>query len=212
MNLFRSRRPALAIVALALGVAGCSTPAGPDAPRSTDQNTTADATTAETPPSNPGTEPTGPESPRTGDHGVAISIPELPIGGNANPAGQEKLCADASWLQPETLPAGGVKVSRIQADPPTGFHVGGKCGRLPSCASFTFRTDEDHCSVEVTGSGTAEGAQLKFTGGFTCPPGRESSCRELTARMNPGAIGFSRPETTTEPEAPTTEAPPSSSR
>jgi hypothetical protein len=205
MTLFRSRRPALAIVALALGVAGCSTPAGPDAPRSTDQTTA--ATTAETPPSNPGTEPTGPESPRTGDHGVAISIPELPIGGNADPAGTGRLCADASWLQPETLPAGGVTVTRIQADPPEGFHVGGRCGRLRGCAGFTFHSGKDHCSVEVTGPGTAEGAQLKFAGGFTCPPGRENSCRELTARMNPGAIGLSRPE----PESPSTETTPSPS-
>ncbi|WP_410612641.1 hypothetical protein [Amycolatopsis sp. lyj-109] len=204
MNLFRSRR---AIVVLALGVAGCSAPAVPEAPSSTGQST---ATTESVPP-NPGTEPTGPESPRTGDHGVAISIPELPVGGNAVPAGSGTLCATASWLQPETLPDGGVTVTRIWADPPEGFRVGGRCGGRRGCASFTFRSGEDRCSVTITGPGTDEGAQLKFAGGFTCGAGREGSCRDLTARVNPGAIGLSRPEGTTEPESSTTEASPSSS-
>jgi hypothetical protein len=204
MNLFRSRR---AIVVLALGVAGCSTPAVPEVPSSTGPSTT----TAESAPTGPGTEPTGPESPRTGDHGVAISIPELPIGGNAVPAGTGTLCATASWLQPELLPDGGVTVTRIRADPPEGFRVGGRCGGLRGCTSFTFHSGGDRCSVTITGPGTDEGAQLKFAGGFPGAPGREGSCRELTARVNPGVIGLSRPEGTTEPESSTTEPPPSSS-
>ncbi|WP_086848892.1 hypothetical protein [Amycolatopsis kentuckyensis] len=194
MNLFRSRR---AIVLLALGVAGCATPAVPDAPSSTGP----DATTTESPPPTPGTEPSGPERPRTGDHEVAISIPELPIGGNADPAGAGKLCATASWLQPDALPDGGVTVTRIWADPPDGFHVGGSCGGLRGCASYTFRPGGGQCSVTITGPGTAGGAQLKFAGRFPCAPGRESSCRELTARINPGAIGLPEPEETTEPES-----------
>ncbi|KDN18735.1 hypothetical protein [Amycolatopsis rifamycinica] len=200
MNLFRPRR---VIAVLALGVAGCATPAVPDAPSGTGPTT---ATTTETTPTAPGAEPSGPERPRTGDHEVAISIPELPIGGNADPAGTGKLCATASWLQPDALPDGGVTVTRIWADPPDGFRVGGSCGGLRGCASYRFRPGGGRCSVAVTGPGTAEGAQLKFAGRFSCTPGRESSCHELTRRVNPGSIGLSRPETTTEPEPTATPA------
>lgn len=194
MNLIRPRR---AIVVLALGVAGCATPAVPDAPGSTGP----DAPTTESAPPAPGTEPSGPEQPRTGEHEVAISIPELPIGGNADPAGTRKLCATASWLQPDALPDGGVTVTRIWADPPAGFRVGGSCGGLRGCASYTFRPGGGRCSVTITGPGTAEGAQLKFAGRYTCAPGRDDACRALKDRVNPGSIGLSQPEETAEPES-----------
>ncbi|MGW3960781.1 hypothetical protein ACWED2_13270 [Amycolatopsis sp. NPDC005003] len=209
MNLFRSRR---AIAVLALGVASCSTPAAPEVP-----STTSQPTTAEPAPPSPGTEPSGPEAPRTGDHGVAISVPELPIGGKADPAGAGKLCATASWLQPEALPDSGVTVTRIRIDPPAGYRVGGRCGGLPGCASFTFRPGAGQCSVTITGPGTTDDAQLEFAGRFSCAAGLESSCRALKDRMNPGAIDVHPPEETTpeekttEPAPTTTEAPTSSS-
>jgi hypothetical protein len=205
MNLFRSSRHTLSVVVtvLAAGVTvGCSTPAGPEAPA---------ASTEASPPQTaaPSTEPTGPEIPRTGDHAVAISIPELPVGGNSVPDGAERQCATASWLQPAVLPGTGVKVTRIWIEPPDGFRVGGGCGGVRGCASFTFRPGGGQCSVAVTGRGTPE-AQLKFKGEFTCAPGRESSCRELPARVNPGLVPLTQPEGTSAPESSATEPPPSS--
>jgi len=204
MNLFRSSRHTLsvAVTVLAVGVtAGCSTPAGPEAPA---------ASTEASPPETaaPSTEPTGPEIPRTGDHAVAISIPELPVGGNSVPDGAERQCATPSWLQPDVLPDTGVKVTRIWIEPPDGYRVGGSCGGVPGCASFKFRPGSRTCSVAVTGRGTPE-AQLKVKGEFTCAPGRESSCRALPARVNPGLVPLTQPEGTTEPESSTTEPPPS---
>jgi hypothetical protein len=196
-------RSILPVLALAAGLAACSTPAAPDAP-----STTGETTATAEPPSAPGTEPSGPEAPRSGDHGVAISIPQLPIGGNSDPDGPQRQCATASWLQPEVFPEGGVKVTGIQADPPKGYRVGGSCGGLPGCAGFTFRPGGGRCSVAVTGPGTAE-AQLTFKGVFTCAPGRESSCRALLPQVNPGSIGLSQPEETTEPESTASETPPS---
>ncbi|MET9000972.1 hypothetical protein [Amycolatopsis sp. NPDC004169] len=187
MNLSRSRR---VIAVLALGVAGCSAPATPGTPATTHP----DVTTTEPAPTAPGTEPSDPEQPRTSDHDIAISIPELPIGGNADPAGTGTLCAIAGWLQPDALPDTGVTVTRVWADPPNGFRVGGACGGKPRCAGYTFRPGDGKCSVTITGPGTAEGAQLKFAGGFPCTPARESSCRELENRINPGSIGLSQPD------------------
>lgn len=203
MNPFRSILPA---VVLAAGLAGCSTPAAPGVPSGTGEDTA----TAESPPTSaPATEPSGPEAPRSGDHGVAISIPELPVGGNSDPDGPQRQCAAASWLQPGVFPEGGVTVTRIWADPPGGYRVGGACGGLRGCAGFTFRPGGARCSVAVTGPGSP-GAQLKFTGRFACAPGRESSCRALPAQVNPGSISLVQPDDTTEPEPSTTEAPPGS--
>jgi hypothetical protein len=202
MNLFRSSRHTLSAAVAVLAVtAGCSTPAGPEAPAASTE--TSPPTTA------PSTEPTGPEIPRTGDHEVSISIPELPIGGNSIPDGAEGQCATASWLQPEVFPDGGVKVTRIWIEPPDGFRVGGGCDGVRGCTSFTFRPGGGQCSVAVTGRGTPE-AQLKVKGEFTCALGRESSCRELPARVNAGLVPLIQPEGTTAPESTTTEPPPSS--
>ncbi|MEU5263756.1 hypothetical protein [Amycolatopsis sp. NPDC021455] len=199
MKPFRSILP---LLALAAGLAGCSTPAAPG-------STGADTATVEPPPSTPGTEPSGVEPPRAGDHGVSISIPRLPIGGNADPDGPQRQCATAGWLQPEVFPEGGVTVTEVTADPPEGYRVGGGCGGLRGCAGFTFRPGGGRCSVAVTGPGTPD-AQLKFAGVFTCAPARESSCRELLPQVNPGSIGLSQPEETTGPESSATEAPPTS--
>ncbi|MEV6639104.1 hypothetical protein [Amycolatopsis sp. NPDC051371] len=76
MNPFRTSTLTLA-AAIAVLAVGCSSPAGPGAE---------DSTAAESPPptSAPSTEPTGSETPRSGDDGVAISIPQLPIGGGVD--------------------------------------------------------------------------------------------------------------------------------
>jgi hypothetical protein len=198
MNPFRSILPVMALVA---GLAGCSTPATPDAPSGTGENTA----TVEPPPSNPGTESSGVETPRSGDYGVAISIPQLPIGGNTEPEGPLEQCATPSWLA-DTFPDGGVTVTGIRIEPPDGFGVGGSCGGVPECASFTFRPGHGQCSVAVTGSGNPHDPQLKLKGGFTCAPGRESSCQELRTRLKPGLV----PLEYSAPESSTTETPPSS--
>jgi hypothetical protein len=204
MNPFRSILPA---VVLAAGLAGCSAPAAPGVPSGTGENT---ATVEPPPSSTPSTEPSGPEAPRSGDHGVAITIPQLPVGGNSASDGPRRQCATAGWLQPEVFPQAGVTVVEIEADPPDGYHVGGSCGGLRGCAGFTFRPGGGRCSVAVTGPGTPDGAQLKFKGVFTCAPARESSCRELLPQVNAGSVGLFQPEVTTEPDSSTSEAPSSS--
>ena len=206
MNLFRTSLLIMPITVVAFGLAGCAAPAGPDTPSTGPDTTTAEPSAQST---NPSTEPTGPETPRSGDHGVAISIPELPVGGNSVPDGAGKQCATASWLQPEVLPpGGGVTVTRIWIDSPEGFQVGGGCDGDRGCASFTFRPDDRQCSVAVTGLGTP-GANLKFKGEFTCAPGRESSCRELRSQVRPGLVPLITPEGSISPGS-STEAPPSS--
>jgi hypothetical protein len=201
MNPFRSILP---VVALA-GLAGCSTSTTPDAPSSTGENT---ATVESMSPTNPGTEASGPEAPRSGDHGVALSIAQLPVGGVGVPDGPLRQCATASWLS-DVFPEGGVTVTRIWADPPEGYHVGGSCDGLRGCAGFTFRQGETSCSVAVTGHGTPGGV-LKFKGEYTCARGRESSCREVLSRLNQGSVSLDQPEGTTQPASSTTESPTSS--
>lgn len=201
MNPIRSILP---VMALAAGLAGCSNPATPGASGTTAEST---ATVESAPPSNPGTEPSGPEAPRSGDHGVAIPVPELPIGGNADPAGAKRLCAAAGWQPPDASPADGVKVTGIWAEPAQGYRVGGSCGGLPGCAGFKFRPGSGRCSVAVTVRGNPGGAQLKFKGELTCAPERESSCRALVAQVSPGSIALFPPGG---PESSTTEAPPDS--
>ncbi|RSM48753.1 hypothetical protein DMA12_06445 [Amycolatopsis balhimycina DSM 5908] len=203
MNPFRSILPVVALVA---GLAGCSTPATPGAPSSTGQNTA----TVEPPPSTPGTESSGVETPRSGDYGVAISIPQLPVGGGAEDETVENQCVNVSWLRPGNLPDGGVRVTGIRITPSDAFSMGGGCGGQPACASFTFHANGDSCSVAVKALGTTGSAKLVVEGTATCPSGREELCRELRTGSNREPIPLTQPDEITRPESPVTETPPSS--
>ncbi|MFJ1767538.1 hypothetical protein ACIOD2_44930 [Amycolatopsis sp. NPDC088138] len=195
MTLFRTSFPVLAAV-LAFGVAGCSTPSGGGTETSTPEASTTEAplTTG-----TPSAEPTGPEAPRTADDaGVAISIAQLPIGGDADSSDREQ-CVTVSWLQPDLLPDNGVKVTTIRVTPPGAFSVGGKCGDPDACAGFTFGSGAGTCSVAVTARGTGGTAWLTVQGKAVCAPGKENSCQDLRSRVSPGSIRM------TQPESPTTE-------
>ncbi|MEA5360535.1 hypothetical protein VA596_13390 [Amycolatopsis sp., V23-08] len=188
MSLFRSSCPALAAV-LAFGVAGCSTPSSGGT----------ETSTTEVPPTTgtPSAEPTGPETPRTADDaGVAISIPQLPIGGGADDSSARDQCVTVSWLQPELLPDDGVEVTGIQVTPRGAFSVGGQCGDPKACAGFTFGAGADTCSVAVTARGTGGGARLTVQGKAVCAPGKESSCQDLRSRVSPGSIPLTQPDPT----------------
>ena len=198
MKPFRTIMPVLALVA------GCSTTAVPDAPSSTGETTA----TAESPPSNPGTEPSGPEAPRSGDHDVAITIPQLPVGGGAENDTVADQCVNVGWLQEGSLPDGGVRVTDIRITPPDAFSRGRGCGELPACASFTFHANGDSCSVAVKALGTGGKAKLVVQGEATCPPGREAPCRRLRTGSDRGPIGLFQPDVT-QPDSSTTEATPS---
>jgi hypothetical protein len=192
MNLFRTS--SLALVAV-LAV-GCSDPAGPSAP---------DSGTAESPPSMsapaPSMEPTGPEAPRSGDDGVAISIPQLPIGGGGDPEGAAKQCVTVSWLQSGLSLGPGVRVTAIGFSDPGVFRAGGGCGGAEACTGFTFHANGDTCSVAVTALGTGRKTRLKVAGKAAC------SCPELRSRVEPNSIPLRQPDGPSEPESPTPETP-----
>ncbi len=176
MNLFRSTRSALfaAATVLGLGMAGCSTSSDPGVQSSAPEP----SLSAETPSggTTPSMEPSGPEAPRpTGNGGPAIALAQLPVGGGSEETDDEEQCATASWNQPDLLPDNGVRVTKVEITPSRGFAVAGKCGDSPACRSFTFRKGDLSCSVEVRGRGE-DRAELTLRGGFTCPPGQESSC------------------------------------
>lgn len=195
MNLFRTG--SLALVAV-LAV-GCSDPAGPGAPSSG---------AAESPPptSAPSMEPTGPEAPRSGDDGVAISIPQLPIGGGVDDTDAESQCASAGWLQNDLSPGPGVKVTGIRLEHPGVFSiVGGGCGGDAACAGFTFHAKGDTCSIAVRALGTGGKTRLFVEGKPECASA--SACRDLRDRVNPGWIDLTQPEETTEPSTSETTAP-----
>jgi hypothetical protein len=188
MNLYLPSRPALFVVAAALvfGVAGCTTPADSGAPST--------ASEAPMPTDAPSTEPSGPETPRTGggDDGVAISIAQLPIGGTADDPGGENQCVTVSWLQSDLAPGNGVRVTELQVTPPGAFSVGGSCGGVRACASYTFGSGS--CSVAVRARGTNGSAQLKFKGEITCARGKQSSCQEFRSRVDPGKVDLRQPD------------------
>ncbi|OXM63270.1 hypothetical protein [Amycolatopsis vastitatis] len=204
MNPFRSILP---VMALAAGLAGCSTPTAPDTPGGTGENT---ATVESTSPSSPGTETSGPEAPRSGDRGVAISIPQLPVGGGAEDDTVENQCVNVSWLRPGNLPDSGVRVTGIRITPSDAFSKGGGCGGQPACASFTFHAKGDSCSVAVKALGTTGSAELVVDGTATCPSGREEPCRELRTGPNGDPIPLTQPDEITGPGSSTTETPTSS--
>jgi hypothetical protein len=201
MNPFRSILPVMALVA---GLAGCSTPKAPDAPGTGENTATVE------PSSSPGTETSGPEAPRSGDHGVAISIPQLPVGGRAEDETVENQCVKVSWLRPGNLPDGGVRVTGIRITPSDAFSTGGGCGGRPACASFTFHAKGDSCSVAVKALGTTGSAELVVDGTATCPSGREEPCRALGTGSNRDPIPLTQPDEITGPASSTTETPTSS--
>jgi hypothetical protein len=205
MKLDRSLRSALSAAAAVLAfAAGCSTPDDTKTESPAPEPSLPSLPAGTPGPTTPSLEPSGPEAPRpTGDGGVAISLPQLPIGGNSIPDGAGRQCASASWL-PDVFPPEGVTVTGIRIDHPDGFRVGGSCGGAPSCASFTFRPGAGGCSIAVTGTGTA-GASLLLAGRATCAPGRESSCREFRSAVNPGLVPLIQPDEPDEPAPPSTE-------
>jgi hypothetical protein len=195
MNLFRFHLTAAAAAVLVFGAAGCA--------ESSDAGAQSSATESPLLPTDaPSTEPSGPEAPRsTDDTGGAITIPQLPVGGGAEDSRAEDQCVNVSWLQPELVPDNGVEVTRLQLEPSGVFDLGGPCGESPGCASFTFGSGADTCSVAVKALGTGGSARLTVRGKVTCAAGKEDSCQDLRTRVNPGSIRLTQPES---PETGTT--------
>jgi hypothetical protein len=147
-------------------------------------------------------EPTGPEAPRSGDDGVAISIPQLPIGGGAQPEGAEEQCVTVSWLQSDVSLGPGVQVTAIRLERPGVFSVGGGCGPAKACKGFTFHANGDTCSVAVKALGTGGDTRLTVAGKAAC------SCQDLRNRVQPASIPLTQPDgpAETEPSTPETTA------
>lgn len=143
-------------------------------------------------------EPTGPETPRSGDDGVAISIPQLPIGGGADDTTAVNQCVTVSWLQSDVSPGPGVKVTAIRLERPGVFRLGGGCGGTDACKGFTFHANGDTCSVAVTALGTGGGTRLTVAGRAEC------SCEDLRSRVQPNSIRLTQPGESTEPPTPET--------
>ncbi|VVJ17989.1 Uncharacterised protein [Amycolatopsis camponoti] len=180
MNPFRTS----SLVLIAVLAAGCSDPAGPD----TGGSTTGEPTTM----SAPSTEPTGPETPRSGDDGVAISLPQLPIGGGARPEGAQEQCVTVGWLSDVSL-ASGVKVTGVGFDKRGVFSAGGGCGEEAACVGFTFHANGDQCSVAVRALGTGGATRLTLSGKDLC------SCRDIRGKVQPGSVPLTQPSGPGEP-------------
>ena len=187
--------PLVAVLAV-----GCNSPTAQNADTPTDAPTTeAPAGTAA-----PSVEPTGPEQPAppAKNNGTSITLPSLPIGGNADPSGAERQCVGVSWTGPPSFPSGlKISVTDVTAENEDGAFTVDKrsrCGDDDNCAHFTFSAERLHCTVPVRAT-ASEGrtAKLIIHGTVQCPAGQAKKCHDLEGPSQIGMTQPQPPETTT---------------
>ena len=137
----------------------------------------------------------GPEPPRTGDGGVAVSLPRLPVGGGTDDSSLEHQCAVASWAGNDIPEGMSIEVTGVDFDPRGVFAVdgsnGSSCDGRPACARpFAFTSARESCSVPVRAvvSGSGE-ARLVLVG--SCGRGDSGECRDILASSSPSTVPLS---------------------
>ncbi|TDV56615.1 hypothetical protein [Actinophytocola oryzae] len=179
----------LLVLVMTLVLGACDTAAD------TSDYATEEATSTGTPTE----EGTGPENPRPTDDGMAVTLPELPVGGGSNgePADQ---CATASFTS--SLPDGvSVRVTGIRFSADGASVDGGGCDGNDFCDGFVFDSPGATCSVSVDASNATTGVDMSLAG--ECVAEDVSACDDL--RNSSGSVELNVPQTSDPDETTTTE-------
>lgn len=140
-----------------------------------------------------------------GGGGTAISIPSLPIGGNAEGDGAEQ-CAEVNWLGPKPIPPDvTISLTGLGLDPEGIFQFGGNAcaGDKPECTTawrWQSNTADIECLVPATQIVDVESQKsvtLVLAGSVHCT--EQSSCAEFAQlggsqiqyTAQPGAVSTS---------------------
>lgn len=177
--------------------------------------TVLDSTAGEPSTSEPATEATSVEAPptNTGAKAVSVSLPGLPIGGNAVPSADGTAqCAQVAWSGPPSIPDGfSVALDTIALTPKDAFvRNDSACGTdSPLCSDPTFRlSSTTTCVVGVgwTGTPVRGDAYLSVDAGtVTCPTGQARACNDFAKAV--ASAGRQVIELSGPPESPSTSAP-----
>jgi hypothetical protein len=160
----------------------------------------------------PSMEGTGPDAPGAKVDGVSVSLPGVPVGGDADDESKMRQCVTASWLGGDPVPEGvSVVVTGIRIVPGGVFDIAGSsCGGIAGCAeSFAFTADGESCSVPVEARAAVEQPADLFMSGQARCAGRDAQrCNDLPANVPEKSIDLTQPrgdETNEETAEETTE-------
>ncbi|MEW2500678.1 hypothetical protein AB0878_09370 [Amycolatopsis sp. NPDC047767] len=194
---------------LLASAAACSGPgsgAGPATEVSTGVAST--ASSVETTGSNPSTEGTGPEPPRSSEREGSVALAGLPVGGGNDASGAQD-CIRVSLLDSNVPEGARIAVGEVAAGPGDLVTGGGACGGPPACSSYTFTAQDNSCSVALSWHRPGDGATLTMKGSYACG-GDPSACAEFGKTLRTNTIDLTNPletpetTTTTEESAVTT--------
>lgn len=185
MKVLRVLRCGLLAAAMTLPLVAC------------DSQETADSPPEVTSTGSPATEGTGPEEPGKPVDGVSVSLPGVPVGGDADDDSQVQQCVTASWLGDEDIPEGVfVVVTGVRVVPADVFDIdGSSCGGIVGCTeSFAFTAEQDSCSVSITATATEEReADLLLSGKARCVDRYAQRCKDLAANSTEKTIALTQP-------------------
>jgi hypothetical protein len=135
------------------------------------------------------------EAPQGGDAGgVSVSLPGLPIGGNASvdPVDPTWRCAIVNWTGTAEPPPHEVNLTltRLHVEPPGDYEViDGGCNDLGPCLDRVnvISGENGRCAVgvrQVTFSANGEGALSVTAGSVACSPQDAAICAQFLAELD----------------------------
>ncbi|QRP43302.1 hypothetical protein [Amycolatopsis sp. FDAARGOS 1241] len=174
-----------ALLALATAC-GASGPGGPDS------GDTAGTQAAQTTDSNPATEGMGTEAPRSSERSGSIQLAGLPIGGGNDERGKDD-CVGVSLLSSDVPEGAAVVVGQVDAGPGNVVTTaGGSCDSAPPCASYTFTSQANACSVAITWQKPGDDGWLAMRGTVACT-GDQSACDLFRSGLTEQPITLTNP-------------------
>ncbi|MFI5610913.1 hypothetical protein [Amycolatopsis sp. NPDC051903] len=187
----RHRTGALLGAALLTLATACGA-SGPGGPASGGGAGTATTEATATTDSSPSTEGTGTEQPLPPGKGGSVQLAGLPIGGGNDGQGKDD-CVGVSLLDSAVPEGAAIVVGQVDAGPgDVVTTAGGSCDSAPPCASYTFTSQANACSVAITWRKPGDDGWLAMRGTVTCG-GDQSACDLFRSELTEQPLTLTNP-------------------